>query len=141
MKETPKISTKTVVIREDGKILALRRSKTCPRRPLSWDLPGGDVEFGEELTQSIIREIKEEAGLTVSEVTLFDAIGFVSTSKLNSGEYWVTLGYLAHVPQNAHVVISWEHDQCEWITREEFLTRESTDRIKQFLQNMSPHIR
>ncbi|KKW11079.1 MAG: NUDIX hydrolase [Parcubacteria group bacterium GW2011_GWA2_49_9] len=127
----PYISAKAVIVREDGNILALRRSKTCPRRPLSWDLPGGDVEFGEDLGQSIIREIKEEAGLVVPEVTLFDAIGFVA----KDGDYWVTLGYVTRVPQDAAVVISWEHDQYEWITKEEFLQRESTDRIKRFLNN------
>jgi len=125
------ISTKAVIVRPDGKILALRRSKTCPRRPLTWDLPGGDVEFGEDLAQSVIREIKEEAGLTISDAILFDAVGFVS----KAGEYWVTLGYLARVPQDAPVVVSWEHDRFEWISREEFLGRESTDRIKRFLRH------
>ncbi len=129
------VSTKTVVIREGGKLLALRRSATCPRRPFSWDLPGGDVEFGEELEASALREVKEEAGLDIKEVTLFDAVGFVA----KDGDYWVTLGYLARVPQDAAVTISWEHDQFEWITPEEFLQRESTDRIKRFLEKLSHH--
>ncbi|MEK7169935.1 MAG: NUDIX hydrolase, partial [Patescibacteria group bacterium] len=122
MNTQPYISTKTVVIREDGKILALRRSRTCSRRPLSWDLPGGDVEFGEDLVASAIREVKEEAGIVVSDITLFDAIGFVA----KDGGYWVTLGYKARVAQKAEVTISWEHDQFEWITKGESLTREST---------------
>lgn len=129
----PNISTKTVVIREDGKILALRRSKTCPRRPLSWDLPGGDVEFGEELEASAKREVQEEAGLTVSAFTLLDAVGFVA----KDGGYWVTSAYIARVPQNTEVSISWEHDQFEWITKEDFLKRESTDRITRFLSKVS----
>lgn len=128
----PCISTKAVIVRADGKILALRRSATCPRRPFTWDLPGGDVEFGEDLEQSVIREIKEEAGLSVSEVRLFDAVGFVA----KDGDYWVTLGYLARVPQSAVVTISWEHDQFEWLTREEFLTRQTTERIKRFLSKL-----
>lgn len=125
------VSAKAVVVREDGKILALRRSKTCPRRPLSWDLPGGDVEFGEELEASIIREIREEAGVIVSKVALFDAVGFVA----KDGDYWATVAYLARVPQDTEVTISWEHDQFEWVSREELLKRESTDRIKRFLRN------
>ena len=129
---TPFISAKAIVLRSDGAILALRRSQTCPRRPLSWDLPGGDIEFGEELEASIIREIKEEAGLTVQTVTLFDAVGFVA----QDGDYWVTVAYIARVPQDTAVAISWEHDQFEWISREEFLKRESTERIKRFLNKI-----
>jgi ADP-ribose pyrophosphatase YjhB (NUDIX family) len=70
MKNQPNISTKVIIVREDGKLLALRRSKTCPRRPFSWDLPGGDVEFGEELEASVKREIQEEAGVAVEKVEL-----------------------------------------------------------------------
>jgi len=133
MNNQPKISTKTIVVREDGKLLALRRSKTCPRRPFSWDLPGGDVEFGEELEVSAKREVQEEAGLAVSEIALLDVVGFVA----KDGHYWATVAYVTHVPQDAEVSISWEHDQFEWIPREEFLARESTDRIKRFLYKLN----
>ena len=44
MPDSPKVAQKAVLVRADGKILALRRSKTDPARPLTWDLPGGDVE-------------------------------------------------------------------------------------------------
>lgn len=133
MNTQPNISTKTVVIREDGKILALHRSKTHPRHPFFWDLPGGDVEYGEDLTESALREVKEEAGFTVPAITLFDAVGFVD----GEGTYWTTLAYVARVSQGTAVVISWEHDQFDWLTKEEFLARQINDRIKRFLSKIS----
>ena len=126
------IAQKAVLVREDGRILALRRSNTDPNRPLSWDLPGGDVEFGEDLTESIKREVREEAGIEVQEVTLFDAMGWVTPQN----EYWVSLGYTARVPQDTGVTISWEHDQYEWLTKKEFLQRESSSRIKRYLEKV-----
>ncbi len=55
----------TMVVREDGKVLALDRIKT------DWPgltFPGGKVEKGEGFTASAIREIKEETGLSVSSL-------------------------------------------------------------------------
>ena len=132
MSDLLRVAQKALLIREDGKILALRRSKTDPNRPLTWDLPGGDVEFGEDLTESIKREVRAETGLVIDNFTLLDVIGFVIP---NGEEYWRSIGYSVRVPQDTAVAISWEHDQFEWLSRDEFLKRESTERIKRFLRN------
>lgn len=133
MSDSPKVAQKAILLREDGKILALRRSKSDPHRPLTWDLPGGDVEYGEDLTEAIKREVREETGILLHELTLLDVIGFTIPNK----EYWVSIGYFAKVPQDTEVSLSFEHDAFEWISREEFLTRSTTDRIKRFLKKLT----
>lgn len=130
MDESLKVAQKVILIREDGNILALRRSKTDPLRPLTWDLPGGEIEHGEDLIEAIRREVREEVGFTVENFTLLDAVGFV----IPNGEYWISIGYIAHVPQDVVITLSFEHDKFEWLTREEFLKRTSTPRIKRFLE-------
>lgn len=128
----PTVTQKALLIREDGKILALRRSATCPRRPFTWDLPGGVVEYGEGLEESIRREVLEETGVSIEHVSLMDAVGYT----IPEGEYWISLGYIAHVPKNTVVTLSFEHDKFEWLSKEKFLTRQSTGRIKRFLQKL-----
>jgi ADP-ribose pyrophosphatase YjhB (NUDIX family) len=52
----------TGVLLCEGKILLVKQRVSESR---SWSLPGGRVEAGEKLEDAVIRELKEETGLTV----------------------------------------------------------------------------
>ncbi len=125
------VSQKAFVFNSAGKILALRRSDTDPSRPLTWDLPGGQLEERENLEESMRREIREEAGIEVEDLIVRGAYG--STNKRN--EYWVMILYHAKVTDPV-ITLSYEHDQYEWLTKEEFIARESSDKITHFLSQL-----
>jgi len=59
------------VLERDGRIL-LGRRKIEPRRGY-WDLPGGFLEEGEQATEGLRREFREETGLEVEPVELLGA--------------------------------------------------------------------
>jgi 8-oxo-dGTP diphosphatase len=50
----------------DGRVLIAQRPVGKPMAGL-WEFPGGKVEDGEQPEQSLIRELKEELGVAVSE--------------------------------------------------------------------------
>jgi len=54
-----------IISNGEGKILLQRRSDNG-----LWGLPGGSVEIGESVRDAIVREVKEETGLTVEVVRL-----------------------------------------------------------------------
>jgi mutator protein MutT len=63
------------VVVVDGRVLLIRRAKA----PLlgRWSIPGGTVELGETLEETLVREMEEETGLEVEPVqmlTVFDRI-------------------------------------------------------------------
>ena len=66
------MSTKTVLVAAcalvdaDGRVLLAQRPAGKPMAGL-WEFPGGKIESGERPEQTLIRELKEELGIVVSE--------------------------------------------------------------------------
>lgn len=60
-----------LVLKKDGKVLLVKRQNSgyCDGQ---WSLPAGHVEAGENFTQALIREMKEELGieLTIADLRL-----------------------------------------------------------------------
>lgn len=123
------VSQKVILFDEKGKILTIRRTKTAPSRPLHWDLPGGDLDLGEDAKEGIIREIKEETGLEVKDLRLLDVISAFN----DQNEFWVTICYTAK-PTTAEVMLSYEHDDFKWVTPDEFLKLKASPRNKKFVE-------
>ncbi|MDL2322826.1 NUDIX domain-containing protein [Bacteroidales bacterium OttesenSCG-928-A17] len=57
-------STAAFVFNSEGQLLVARRAKEPAKGTL--DLPGGFVDYNETAEEAIIRELKEETGLTLS---------------------------------------------------------------------------
>ncbi len=55
-----------VVRRTDGKFLITKRVMTKHWAPGWWEVSGGAVQAGEESYEAVLREVKEETGLDVS---------------------------------------------------------------------------
>ncbi|HIT61427.1 MAG TPA: NUDIX hydrolase [Candidatus Fimousia stercorigallinarum] len=64
-----------VIVRPDGKFLITKRVMTKSWAPGWWEVSGGGVRAGESSRDAVIREVKEETGLDVSNADggyLFD---------------------------------------------------------------------
>lgn len=128
------VSQKAIIFDREGKILVLRRSGTAPSNPGKWDFPGGDLEFGEDAIGGIIREIREEAGLEVKNLNLFDVESHIN----KEGDFWVTIAYIAKAVSDK-VILSYEHDEFKWLTAEDFLKLESSEKLRCFVGNLTTH--
>ena len=69
--EHPLVGVGGVLI-DGGRVLLARRG----HEPMlgEWSIPGGLLELGESLSQGVMRELREETGLTVRVLDLIEAL-------------------------------------------------------------------
>jgi len=111
-------------LRDDGKILLLKRSKG-KFNPKKWDLPGGTLEKGETLKEALLREIEEETGLEVEMGEIIGTAEFSKESK-NFDEEKRGLRYLTYYSGDSEIKLSGEHQAHKWLSFDEALEELST---------------
>lgn len=111
---------KAVIEKPDGSILQLKRSDTDLRRGGTWDFPGGGADCGESHLQAVIREIYEEAGIKVGQLTLV----YCATELHAEGQESVNRSlFFAQISDEAATLInlSSEHDEYKWTSKQQAL--------------------
>lgn len=76
----------------DGKRNVLVQNKKGDRTWHGWNFPGGHVEQGEFVTPSVVREIREETGLTIENPKL---CGIKEFQKEQDGKRFIVFLYAA----------------------------------------------
>lgn len=64
--EPPVERVATGLLRRGGRVLLCHRSPARRWYPDCWDVPGGHLEPGEAPAQALVRELREELGVTVA---------------------------------------------------------------------------
>lgn len=111
--------------RADGKVLV--QDRVDP----NWDgltFPGGHIEPGESLVDSVIREMREETGLTVLDPRL---IGSKSWMKDDGSRYLVLLYTASQYVGELH---SSEEGEIRWMTLEEMRAGKMVDGMELFFR-------
>ncbi|MBW8701125.1 putative 8-oxo-dGTP diphosphatase 2 [Streptomyces sp. MBT84] len=95
---------------DGGRLLAARRSAPVELAG-RWELPGGKVEPGESPEQALVRELREELGVTAEPVERVP------------GEWALKPGYvlriwLARLLEGAPEPLE-DHDELRWLTPDE----------------------
>jgi len=63
--DSGRVRVVTAILRDGDRVLLCHRSAARRWYPDVWDLPGGHVEDGEDPKASLVRELREELGITV----------------------------------------------------------------------------
>jgi len=103
------------LIFEDGKVLLVERAK----EPLKgfWSIPGGIVETGEKLEEAIRREVREETGLEVETLEVFEIFERIMPDADGKPEYhYVLIDYLCRVTGGTLCAAS-DCARAEWVSR------------------------
>lgn len=83
------VSIKALITDDNGRLLLIK--ETTEKWGEWWDLPGGRIEHGENILDTLTRECREELGI---EVKLVDHEPFVAVSAQHrSGDWFIMLAY------------------------------------------------
>ena len=104
------------IISDEGKLLITRRSMEKSFAPGKWENTAGHVHAGEPCEQAIIRELKEETGIAITQeqITL---LGKVCVWPYLGRNYGVHL----NTPISAVTCQKGETDAAKWVDFEEFV--------------------
>jgi ADP-ribose pyrophosphatase YjhB (NUDIX family) len=121
-----------VIIVREGKIL-LEKRKNEPGRDM-WSIPGGIVELGESLEQTVIRESREETGLSVGDPEPVDVINQVTLDENGKVKYhFVIVDYFVKLKSGTPKAAS-DAAELEWVAFEEVEKRDLTKSFRGFFQ-------
>jgi len=128
------IATKAIISDEKDCYLILHKSSEEEVNPNEADIPGGRVEFGEDLEAGLIREVLEETGLNIRIKSPTRTWSLVKEDL-----HLVGITFLAEVVEFKEVILSNEHSGYKWLKKEEIMLGEYPAWLKkEFEQIINP---
>ena len=135
--QNPRASTAAFILNSKRELLVVRRAKEPQKGTL--DLPGGFVDNEETAEQGMIREIKEETGLTANTVEyLFSIPNIYRYSGMDI--HTLDLFFLCHVEDDALPQAADDAAECFWIPvadvcPQDFGLRSIRQAVERFMAN------
>lgn len=112
---TMRFAQKALIVRE-GKILFTKRSPKETSSGIPWDIPGGRLEFGEQLADALKREIAEEVALQLTDMELLRVFTWFPKPDFQL----IVATYMAHA-REGEIILSDECCDYAWWTPAEAL--------------------
>lgn len=129
------IGAHALIKNDEGKILIIQRCESNRYKPLYWDVPGGKMQYGEEMFQAIKREVFEETGLEVVKVGKPLSL-YINKTQLPIREDVQIIFDVTVKDTTQDIVLSpTEHQTYRWIKIEELKTIKEMEYLKYFRIN------
>ena len=119
-----------IILNEKNKVLIMSR-KTDDFMGGIDELPSGNMEQGENIYDSLIREVKEETNLDIVNVKLYiGSFDYISGKGKKARQY----NFVLDVKNTGNIILT-EHDEYKWLTIEEIRkSNKITDEVKYILE-------
>jgi len=116
-KNNPIIAAKALIFSKRKYLLMLRSSEE-KILPSTWDIPGGGVEKGETVSETLIREVKEETGIDISLAKIIPIKKWLLKRGKNK---FSGIDFLCIIKKPREIKLSLEHVRSKWFTEKEIM--------------------
>lgn len=118
------------VVRDDDRFLLIKRAGGDRHYAGKWEIPGGKLDEGQDLSSSQEREVMEETGLLVKPI---DPFVFADSRFIGDGPYkglpYVALFAITRVI-GGMLKLSDEHTEFAWVSNGEVLLYDLTPEVR-----------
>lgn len=115
------ISIKVIIV-DDNKILCLKNERN------EWDLPGGKLNFKENIEECLIREVKEETNLSIKNLKILKPFNL----KFNDVPVFI-LVYSAEISCDSSIQVSYEHSEYNFFSKTEIMNLKMPESFKRLV--------
>lgn len=114
--EAPIVGVGAVII-HDRRVLLVKRGH--PPFAGEWSIPGGALELGETVRDAVIREVREETGITVKPNTLLGVYDRVIRDAASRTVYHYVLIDFLCTASSEEINAASDAEEARWFTMEE----------------------
>jgi 8-oxo-dGTP pyrophosphatase MutT (NUDIX family) len=133
------VGVKALIEDEQGRVLLLKAPAWEKGNiEAHWDIPGGRIQEGGDVADTLEREIKEETGINRLESSKF-ITAVISNHQIKFEDQMlglVLMIYEVKVPRGGDVTLSHEHTAFEWVSKKEAAERLSEKYPPEFTEKL-----
>lgn len=110
MKKYPEPAAGAFILNPSREILLTKSHKWSNL----YGAPGGHVEIGEKIEDALVREIKEETGLTIYDLKFLCFWEYINEGEYHKKKHMIFFNYLAHAYEG-NVILNSEAETYKWV--------------------------
>jgi ADP-ribose pyrophosphatase YjhB (NUDIX family) len=111
-RRSPVLTVGALILDADDQGLLVKTRKWLGK----WGIPGGKVRYGESLEQAVRRELEEETGLKVEDITYACHLDCIENPQFYRPRHFLLMNYVARVDERApKVTLNHESVDSLWL--------------------------
>lgn len=131
-KRYPEATVGAVILNAENKVLICKSSKWNHK----YVIPGGHIESGETMEETLVREIREETELEVYDIQLLGITESIYSKSFKNQKHFIFVDFICRTDSN-EVVLNEEAESYQWIELSEIEDYE----LEEFTANLLKELR